>query len=271
MLCHIGNPKHPLILGSNRDEYFYRLTQSARFVTPDVLMPVDLQRSEHGTWIGINKKNGKLCVLVNYRENVYPNQLGPVSRGAITKSFLNSELNPLQWVDFIKRESNSFEKVGGFTLFFGVLIPGTDIRESLYVISNREEGVIKPFADKSRETFGLSNSFIFHPWPKVVDGEDLISKVSSDTSLTAELLADSVFNVMSLSKERDPGDDDDTYVEKTIFVPTVTRQELGSYGTRTQTVIIVTVVAEGYTVLYQERDVSDKNLLVTESFLIGGL
>ena len=33
-----------------------------------LLSPLDLARQEHGTWIGVTT-NGKIAVLVNYREN----------------------------------------------------------------------------------------------------------------------------------------------------------------------------------------------------------
>lgn len=267
MICNIGNPKHPLILGSNRDEFFDRLTQPATFVTSDIIMPMDLQRKEHGTWIGMNKKNGKLCILLNFHEKI--NQMGLMSRGSISRSFLESELEPLEWVQSIKKETNNFEKISAFSMFFGVIRPDVNIRKSLYLISNREEGVIKPFDDESRQIFGISNYSVFNPPSKVLQGESLFSNLTTNFD-SAETIAASVFDLMSESTEQNLGWDDETYLQHTIFVPAVTRSKKGSYGTRTQTAIVVTKEANGgYSVLYQERNLPEKEPH-TISFLIGG-
>lgn len=269
MICDIGHPQFPLVLGSNRDEFLARPTQPAGFVTPDIVMPLDLHREEHGTWIGVNKGTGKICVLVNYRENMYPNQMGPISRGGITKSYLNSELDPEIWATLLKEETNNFENVGGFTLFFGVIRPGVDLRESLYVISNREDGIIRPFTNTSRDVFGLSNSSVFYPWPKVVQGEALMEELNTVSSLSATQVAHKVFDIMSTATPREVADanDDERYMEKTIFVPLEAPRDANKgqenygesrlYGTRTQTVLLVSKEGSDYRLEYWERECVD--------------
>lgn len=67
-----NHPEYPFILLSNRDEFFKRPTMPAHFRDVGngvkLLSPLDLARQEHGTWIGVTT-NGKIAVLVNYREN----------------------------------------------------------------------------------------------------------------------------------------------------------------------------------------------------------
>lgn len=71
LLSSIEHPEYPFILLSNRDEYFKRPTETARFREINhkkILAPVDLGRPERGTWIGVDT-TGKLAALVNFRED----------------------------------------------------------------------------------------------------------------------------------------------------------------------------------------------------------
>lgn len=71
LLSSTEHPEFPFVLLSNRDEYFQRPTEPANlryFDGFDVLLPLDLGRAEHGTWIGVSS-TGKIAVLVNYRED----------------------------------------------------------------------------------------------------------------------------------------------------------------------------------------------------------
>lgn len=269
MVCTIGHPEYPFVLGSNRDEFFERPTQRAGFVDDDVLMPVDLARREHGTWIGVNR-NGRICVLVNYREGGSPCQLGAVSRGKITRAFLESDLEPLAWARQIRAETDNFANVGGFTLFFGVLRRGAALRDSLYLLSNRLDGVVRPF--ETAEVFGLSNSPISRPWAKVVHGERLMAELleRERTPLAEKRLGvvDSVFQLMSSRSDRLAGAVGLQQAfsmggtEDSIFVPRMPNdlpaeadQALGAhYGTRTQTVI---VMSRDGVLSYFEKDMAD--------------
>lgn len=71
VLTTTNHPDYPFVLLSNRDEFYKRPTMPANFrdIGNDVklLSPLDLARQEHGTWIGVTT-NGKIAVLVNYRE-----------------------------------------------------------------------------------------------------------------------------------------------------------------------------------------------------------
>lgn len=72
LLSTTEHADYPLLLLSNRDEYYARPTQLAQIRNLNektkILSPLDLGRPEHGTWIGVNT-DGKIAILVNYRED----------------------------------------------------------------------------------------------------------------------------------------------------------------------------------------------------------
>lgn len=251
LLCTVGHEKYPFILGSNRDEFFSRPTKHAHFLKEnnDILMPIDIARDEHGTWIGITKKS-RFCVLVNYKEDEV--WYGNISRGLISRKFLESDKSPMDWYEDIKKETKNFDNVGGFSLFFGIINTN-----EFYVISNRVEGIIKPF-DKS-SVLGLSNSSIFEPWPKVLRGEKLIKNFLKQDIKEEEAVIDSVFKIMedeilpeySYSMKENMVN----HVPCSIFVTKLINDldilQGDYYGTRTQTVVIVT---KDRRVVYVEKD-----------------
>lgn len=263
LLCTLKHPDYALVLGSNRDEFFERPTARASFVTDNILMPIDLAREEHGTWIGITK-NGRFCVLVNYREDVSLCQIGVISRGMITKDFLQSNLDPLEWAHDIKKRSNNFNGIGGFSLFFG------NIGGQLYVLSNRSEKILKV---DNNDIFGISNSAVDDPWMKVIHGKELFqSKVMSTKTLESTI--NTVFEVMGDSCLTSGGSLSEALagnIKESIFVPDLINdisceQTMGrTYGTRTQTVIVVS--HNGY-VSYVEKDVSTGNIQTYEFCIV---
>ncbi|KAG0684240.1 hypothetical protein C6P40_005023 [Pichia californica] len=258
-------------------------------------MPVDLAREEHGTWIGVGK-NGRICTLVNYRESKNPCQMGGISRGAITKDFLESDLDPITWAEAIKVKSNNFNDIGGFSLLFGILNK-EKCNDSMYIISNRVDGVLRPFEDLTQnekyKILGLSNSSIFQPWPKVIRGKELVKKmletrndgdgddgddgddgneydnVTTTSLLSRNNMIDEMMNIMSDQyKGIEYGDSmKDTIINivpQTVFVPALHNDLLSElerkqgkyYGTRTQTVILLS--KDGH-LSYVERNISPES------------
>ena len=266
LLCTVSHPDYAFVLGSNRDEFFSRPTQKAQFVDGKYLMPVDLAREEHGTWIGISK-GGRFCALVNYREDVYPCQMGAISRGRISRDFLESGLGPVEWAEDIRRRTDNFANIGGFSLLFGVL-NAADCENSLYVISNRVEGLVRPFANEKgdHKVLGLSNSSFFQPWPKVWRGKDLLNMMLSErrerdenamVERVLDIMCDQYDGLQNGSSIRDNIVDN---VPQSVFVPMLEndfaneleRRQGQYYGTRTQTVILLT--HDGH-LTYVERNI----------------
>ncbi|CDK26749.1 unnamed protein product [Kuraishia capsulata CBS 1993] len=264
LLSSCEHPDYPFVLLSNRDEYFARPTALADFYSEnrEILAPFDLARSEHGTWIGVNR-HGRLCVLVNYREGSAENDaLSLISRGSLPISFLNSSLNPREWEAHVREVSKEFKNVGGFSLLFGDLRLGAGgVIEPFNIISNRAQGSVEVFKPETR-MIGLSNSLFTQPWPKVQKGKVLLDKLISDSlqnNWSQDELITRGFEVLSTT-EIDTTKKPDSYLElfkempSSIFIPPIKtphfgmEEELkkqgitsmgGYYGTRTQTIIVV--------------------------------
>lgn len=152
-------PGLPLVLASNRDEYYARPSQSMSFWqdAPHVLAGRDLKAG--GTWLGVNH-HGRLAAVTNYRQ--IPETQGITqSRGLLTASFLDQQ-PPIE--SFCEELEAKRDHYPGFNLLFGSL------NEGLYYFSNRANGhhKLKP------GIYGLSNHLIDTPWPKVKNGKALL-------------------------------------------------------------------------------------------------
>lgn len=206
-----NHPDYPFILLSNRDEFFKRPTMPAHFRDVGngvkLLSPLDLARQEHGTWIGVTT-NGKIAVLVNYRENDEKEAISEVSRGILPLDYLCGKELDNEWKDNLAstfrdgRTTIDLKKIGGFSLLYGKLTinPETGKIHHLNILSNRgDQGKVfkskansKDIANGSidvsddiphKTTFGLSNSLYNKPWDKVKLGELLLSNLI-DESIT---------------------------------------------------------------------------------------
>lgn len=287
LLSTVSHPDYPIILLSNRDEYFARPTQRASLKKlangSELLAPADLARPEHGTWIGITS-DGKLAVLVNYREEHL--SVSRISRGLLPIEFLQSEALAEEWHHHLDKilalESIELNQVGGFLLLYGKLLLTADgTLKPLYLMSNRgDRGKVHSteideyelHGDFARQrTFGLSNSLYYMPWPKVELGrKDLESKIKTavENHVSEEELIESCFEVLS----RDTFDNDIrkngtfdqkmTELKNSVFIPPLETPYAGQstengyavgkyYGTRTQTVI---ALHKSGTLHYHERD-----------------
>lgn len=274
LLCTRKHPDYPIILASNRDEYFQRPTKLASFIDDEIMSPEDLGRKEHGSWIGISKK-GKIAVLVNYREPASNNHISKISRGSIPMNFLKSDLPPLQWAKKYEKEMDGFKDIGGFSLLFGTIKVKRDGEiEPLYIMSNRYDETISIFNCRSNDTsidprkdvqfydtIGLSNSPYLEPWPKVREGKRLLDNMVGH-EIDKDKIISQLFNILSVSN---PGNIEEWnhyrssegfyQMPKSIFIPPIERESKNNikvtgnenipaltgtiYGTRTQTVILV--------------------------------
>lgn len=268
-----SHPEYPLIVLSNRDEYFGRPTELANIRNlpngDKILSPLDLGRKEHGTWIGVTSL-GRLAVLVNYSEPGM--SISEVSRGILPIEYLTSDLDDDAWYEsleeklaqkFAVEKKRVLNLIGGFTLVYGKLTinPKTKKINPLNIISNRgDRGKIHANPDLAgdlhlqialQETFSVSNSLYYEPWRKVKLGCDGLSElVDSAVNLhyTHETLVEECFGVLSRDSFPAPEIKHDlpektTQLKDSIFIPPVICNKGSSipvlYGTRTQTVILL--------------------------------
>ncbi|OWB79483.1 hypothetical protein B5S32_g3705 [[Candida] boidinii] len=231
-----------------------------------LLMPYDLQREEHGTWIGVNS-NGKICVLVNYREPFKANAISIISRGSIPLEFLNSNLSTNEWEDYIRNKTENFKSIGGFSFFYGDLKYNPIIKniEPFKIISNRCDYSLDVFQNRlpldsnnkineEKLTIALSNSRYDEPWPKIKLAKkrlNLILSESIEKNWDQDKLVDNLFELLSVKVpnnnwEHLSYEEAFQQMKETIFVPPLrTDSEFSKYyGTRTQTVILVNKFGE---------------------------
>ncbi|KAK3316500.1 NRDE protein-domain-containing protein [Apodospora peruviana] len=249
VLLTTSHPKYPLIILDNRDEYILRptsrphwwktRTESDPSKEVEILSSVDLQRPEHGTWLGITK-DGNFAVLTNYREMDTQDTNHPVhtkrSRGGMVTAWLGAD--PAEPTEaFVRRmlESGDVKGVGGFSLICGKLrkakLAKAKSLEPLAIISNRSEHLetIPWICGMFGKTYGLSNAIYVDPeeatyaqgyvkskdgllpptppsptiWPKIQTGADMLSSLASSpdaADLPEEELTESLFKILDTDK-----------------------------------------------------------------------
>lgn len=166
VLSYRQHPNFPLIVASNRDEFYHRPAARASFWAdqPDLLAGRDLQNG--GTWLGITK-TGRFSALTNVRDMQSIRTDAP-SRGDLVLSTLlhrspglgsdsDSYPNPAPYPDALHAIHASAHQYNGFNLITGTL-------QQLYYYSNvhHQTEPLKP------GTYVMSNAFLDTPWPKSV-------------------------------------------------------------------------------------------------------
>lgn len=241
VLISTAHPAYPFILLSNRDEFISRPTAPASWWNPPnehVLGGRDLERKEHGTWLGITKQ-GRVAALTNFREPGSDKAMDK-SRGGIINAYLTSPPTERETSqDFTRRliHEVGVQDVGGFSLLFGELKPASakdGTFPGLSILSNRSASAenLPRLATKTGETHGLSNShFGDRSWPKVVRGEELLQRsIEADVENcergehSQEDFIEKLFSILSIDnlRKRQDGEVWDTYVlqmRNSIFIP----------------------------------------------------
>lgn len=181
IIAYQADPRYPLVVAANRDEFFTRPSSQADFwsdenTTQQVLAGRDLVAG--GTWLGINR-SGRFAAVTNIRD---PSQTEPRprSRGKLTRDFLTGEETPRQYCDSLK---SSFGDFAGYNLLIGD-------QNSLIYVNNQEQKVweVEP------GIHGLSNGLLNSPWPKVSRGKQSLQNLLDREQ---ELRTDDLITMMS--------------------------------------------------------------------------
>ncbi|CAN5679130.1 NRDE family protein [soil metagenome] len=156
-------PCTPLIVASNRDEYYSRPASPATWwdKSPTVFGGCDLQSG--GTWMGITSKENehrhtaKFAAITNIREPSSTRTDAP-SRGALVANYLTNHLSAQDYVSAIRDQADQYN---GFNLLIG------DETELIWFSNRRldDERNGKPLPPG---IYGISNASLDTPWPKVV-------------------------------------------------------------------------------------------------------
>jgi len=210
----------PLIIISNRDEFYSRPTQKAKFwhENEHVFGGIDLLKS--GTWLGITKEK-KFSFLTNYR-NASRHLENPRSRGLLTKAYLMGSLSPKKYVTDLHGNLNQYDP---FNLFVG------DMHE-LYYLNNINCNIEKV----SPGIHAISNAFLDESWPKVDEIKCRFKSCVEKKSLDVA----SLFQILSIEtkypKHMLPQTGLPDEMEKMLSSIFISDQ---SYGTRYQVVLLV--------------------------------
>ena len=227
IICaHQYHSKYPLVITSNRDEFFSRPTQTAEFrkladKSVSVLAGKDLVQG--GTWLGVSE-SGRFAAVTNVR-GLKENTNATNSRGFLTSEFLNSDIAVKDYLDEL---IPTLDLYAGFNLLLGD-------GEDLFNLNSQDRKIqrLKP------GIYGLSNGKLDSPWPKVDRGKQQL-KGLLDQRKDVEL--DSLINIMT-DKEIAPDEQLPTTgvpveLERLLSASFICNTERG-YGTRCSSAILV--------------------------------
>lgn len=172
-----GHPQFPVLLCSNRDEYYVRPTRRGS-VQNGVYMPID--ESAGGTWLTFDQEGGRYCCILNFHEwrvgekSNASKGVQVKSRGLLPKLFIESKLTPKEFVNSI-----DFQMYNGFNIIVG------DVNSCFYASNYSSAGssVVKELSPNT--LYGISNGFL-NEWPKVERGKEIMHMLLKDIVLEKE-------------------------------------------------------------------------------------
>jgi uncharacterized protein with NRDE domain len=226
-----SHPDYPLIVASNRDEFYVRSTRPAAWWGQSVSLLAGRDEEAGGSWLGINR-NGRFALLTNVRAPAERNPHAP-TRGGLVVTALQAGEDVGRW---LMATSQRAQPYNGFNLLVGdalALRNGRAVNApSLHYYSNRIDTGPRRLAPG---IYGLSNAFLDSPWPKVVR-----TVAAFATGIAQKVDTESLFRLLA---DRQPARD--SALPQT-GVPLDWERALSAvqirangYGTRASTVITV--------------------------------
>ncbi len=218
-------PGAPLVAAANRDEFYDRPTAAAGAwpENPKVFAGRDLKGG--GSWMGINQEgpNGpRFAALTNIRGPQERREDAP-SRGALVADFLAGDLDAEAYIAKIAAGSDDYN---GFNLVLGD-------RTRLFWYSNRGGEDERNGKELAPGIYGISNSLLDAPWPKVVRTKAQFASLlcqGAPEDAYFEMLADTT----RASDLRLPDTGIAIDLERVLSAVCI---ETAGYGTRTSTVV----------------------------------
>lgn len=218
-------PGAPLIACANRDEFYDRPTSAAGNWPdkPQVFAGRDLQGG--GSWMGITQQgpNGPKFAAVTNIRGPQERRTDAPSRGALVANYLAGSLSAADYIASIAPGSGAYN---GFNLVLGD-------REQLIWYSNRGDADERNGKPLEPGIYGISNSLLDAPWPKVVRTK------AQFASLLCQGAPDDAYFEMLADTTRAPDmrlPDTGVTIEQERMLSAVCIETEG-YGTRTSTVV----------------------------------
>ena len=221
------NRRFPLVIATNRDEFFDRPAARMAWWTPaeggpEILAGRDLLAG--GTWLGLTG-SGRMALVTNVRRMVETDPEAP-SRGGIVPHWLRTEMRPDQfWMQ------TSLSGYAPFNLI------AADFRRGDCFWASNEHAIPRRI---ERGIFGLSNAALDTPWPKVTRLKARLGEALK-TAESVDQLSTQLFTALA---DRDIAPDDQLpstgigRERERVLSSAFIRTPDGTYGTRCSTVII---------------------------------
>lgn len=228
--------RFPLVVASNRDEFFDRPASRLGWWTPDPDLPdapeilAGRDQTSGGTWFGLTSA-GRLALLTNIRDPARNDPAAP-SRGSIVPGWLTASAPPDRfWVRTALTGHNGFN-----------LIAADFARGDCWWISSARAAPVR----LESGIFGLSNGVLDEPWPKVTQlkhrmAEAIRAACNDAAPQGSDALAQALLTALA---DRTPAPDDQlpsTGIAQDLerqLSPAFIRTVDGRYGTRCSTVLI---------------------------------
>jgi uncharacterized protein with NRDE domain len=217
-----ADPRYPLVLAANRDEFYARATAPADFWPeyPHLLAGRDLEQG--GTWMGITR-DGRFAAITNYRD---PARTAPAprSRGELPLDFLLGGQTPERYLQGLQPRAGEY---AGFNLLVGNA-------EQLWYLTNSLPPETRTPQRLLPGLYGLSNARLNTPWPKVELGKQRLAALLHDAIPEHDSLAAVVMDrqLAHLHRLRQQGLDGE--MDQLLSAQFITA---GSYGTRSCTTL----------------------------------
>ena len=221
------NRRFPLVIATNRDEFFERPAARMGWWTPaegspEILAGRDLQAG--GTWLGLTA-SGRLALVTNVRRPQDTDPDAP-SRGGIVPHWLRTELRPDQfWMQ------TSLSGYAPFNLI------AADFRRGDCFWASNDHAIPRRI---ERGIFGLSNAALDTPWPKVTKLKTRLGEALK-TADSVDQLSGLLFTALA---DRDAAPEDQLPAtgigreRERVLSSAFIRTPDNAYGTRCSTIII---------------------------------
>lgn len=218
---------YPLIVASNRDEFFARPSAAADW-WPDGRMLAGRDLRAGGTWMGVSR-DGRFAALTNHRDLSTQRADAP-SRGELVGDFLCDDASPSSALERIAKTSDRYN---GFNL---LAAQWNGDERGLWIVSS--PGATAPVKIEPG-VHGVSNARLDTPWPKVERAVEAtrhaIAHSASLETLTADLFA--MLDDRSIATdERLPATGVPLATERALSAAFI---RMPGYGTRASTVLVV--------------------------------
>ncbi|MBL0745052.1 NRDE family protein [Chryseolinea lacunae] len=215
-----NHPTYKLVVAANRDEFYERQTEAAKFWDdkPQILAGRDLVAN--GTWMGMTT-SGKISLLTNYRD---PKNIDPhaPSRGLLVSDYLEGRNRP---ENYLRAVDEGDAEYNGFNIITGSV-------NELWYYSNYSHVI----EELMPGFYGLSNHLLDTPWPKIVRGKEKLKSIIAQPVIQPEQLLDAMYDEVLAPEDKLPDTGLSPEREKALssmFIKTP------NYGTRCSTVVLV--------------------------------